>query len=92
MKSGSGGLSAVGPVSGGRPERRSAHASTTALRGQLQKGSSVAGGENAPVTPVGGKWRGVMALRVRELGTDRYSRQPGPSSGNTQSLMSLIVR
>ncbi|TWW80839.1 Alkyldihydroxyacetonephosphate synthase, peroxisomal [Takifugu flavidus] len=44
-------------------------------------------GENAPVTPVGGKWRGVMAPRVRELGTDRYSRQPGPSSGNTQSLM-----
>lgn len=39
----------------------------------------------------GGEWRGVMAQRVREPGTDRHSRQPGPSSGNTQGLMSLIV-
>lgn len=45
-----------------------------------------AAGRSAPVAPVGGGWRGV-----REPGTDGYSRQPGPSSGNTRSLMSLIV-
>lgn len=36
---GSGAPLAVGPVSEGRPARRSGQASTTALRGQLQEGT-----------------------------------------------------
>lgn len=47
--------------------------------------------ENALVTLEGGNWRGVVAQRVREPGTARYNCQPASSSGNTQSLMSLIV-
>lgn len=86
-------LSGWASTSEGRPEGRSGQASTTALQGQLQEGAHAQGGKkkNAPVAPAGGEWRGVMAQRVRELGTDRHSRQPGPSSGNTQGLMSLIV-
>lgn len=37
--------------------------------------------KNAPVTPEGGKWRGVVAERAREPGTARSSRQPAPPLG-----------
>lgn len=42
---GPGALSAVGPRSEGRLERRSGQASTTALRGQLQEGTRARGGK-----------------------------------------------
>lgn len=91
-------LSGWAPTSEGRPEGRSGQASTTALQGQLQEGAHAQGGKKKKKMLQllqregnGGEWRGVMAQRVREPGTDRHSRQPGPSSGNTQGLMSLIV-
>lgn len=88
-------LLVIGPVSEG-PERRSGQASETAsqvsCRRELvgtarQKHTQ----KNAPVTLGGREMEGSGGSKSEGAGDGPLQPPAGPSSGNTQSLMSLIV-